>query len=44
MLAVKPITGVRSVLQTVLPDRDLTVTWVDVCKHRETLHVENLFK
>ena len=42
--AVKLIIGVRSVLQTVLPDRDLTVTWANAYEHRETLDVENLLR
>jgi hypothetical protein len=37
MLVAKRITGVRSVLQTVLPDRALTVILANVRKQRVTL-------
>jgi hypothetical protein len=37
MLAAKLTTEVRSVLLTILPDRDLTVTQTNVRKRRESL-------
>jgi hypothetical protein len=40
MPAAKPITEARNALQTVLPDRDLTVTQANVRKPRETLDLK----
>jgi hypothetical protein len=44
MRAARLITGARSVLQTFLPDRDLTVTGANVCERQETPSLENCLK
>jgi hypothetical protein len=40
MRAARAITGARSALQTVLPDRDLTVTQANTREHRVTLDLQ----